>query len=465
MKQILVLLAIGVVVGAVVFSGSGCANIVPPIGGPRDSIPPTVVQVHPANKTLYFKDKKIVFTFNEYVELEDTYKNLLISPVPKSFPEVQRKLKTVTLKLKDTLQPNTTYVFNFTDAVKDINEGNKVKDLLYVVSTGDIIDSMQLSGNVRLAQSGKPDSTLVAMLQPTMSDSAVVKQKPKYIARLDSSGTFLFRYLSPGKYKLYALKDEGGTYLYTSPKQLFAFADSPVVISAIPPEPVRLYAYNTEEPTETKILSTSELDKKEKRLKFTTNLAETKQDLLQPFTMNFESALKNFDTSKMVLTQDSTYKKVAGTKITLDSTRTQITLNLPWSEGTKYHLILQKDFASDSINRELLKTDTLSFAAKELKEYGQVKISFLKLDFTRNPVLQIVVGGAVKNAYPIRQQEFELKFYPPGDYDLQILYDTNKNNKWDPGDFFGKRTQPELIVPLDRKLNVKADWTTEFELK
>lgn len=465
MKQLLVLLAVSVVVGAALFGGSGCANIVPPIGGIRDSIPPVVVQVHPANKTLHFKDKKIVFTFNEYVDLEDAYKNLLISPVPKSFPEVQRKLKNVTVKLKDTLQPNTTYVFNFTGAIKDINEGNKVKDLLYVFSTGDIIDSMQLSGNVRLAKTGKADSTMVAMLQPSMDDSAVVKQKPKYIARLDSMGTFLFRYLSPGKYKLYALKDEGGTYLYTDPKQLFAFADSPVVISTIPPEPIKLYAYNTEEEKEAKILSTSELDKKEKRLKYTTNLIEKKQDLLQSFVMTFESALKNFDSSKMVLFRDSAYNKVAGYKISLDSTRTAITLNLPWSEGAGYHLVLQKDFASDSINRELLKTDTLSFAAKTLKEYGQVKISFLNLDFSKNPVLQIVQAGVVKNSYPIKQQEFELQFYPPGDYDLQILYDRNKNNRWDPGDFFGKRTQPELITPLERKLNVKADWTTEFELK
>ena len=128
-------------------------------------------------------------------------------------------------------------------------------------------------------------------------------------------------------------------------------------------------------------------------------------------------------------------------------------------------LLLAKDFASDSLNRQLLKADTLKFTSKAFNEYGKVKIDFKTLDLSKNPVLLIVQGDKVKNAYPILKREFELQFYPPGDYELQILYDRNKNNKWDSGIFFKKHQQPELIVPLDRKLNVKPDWTTEFELK
>lgn len=209
---------------------------------------------------------------------------------------------------------------------------------------------------------------------------------------------------------------------------------------------------------------TPEPDKKEKRLKYKTNQESNKQNLLEPFIMTFESPLKIFDSSKMVLT-DTAYKKIDGYKYSLDSTKTILTMNMKWTENTDYRLLLAKDFASDTLGRQLLKGDTLNFASKALKEYGKVKIDFKTLDFSKNPVLLIVQGDKVKNAYPITKREFELQFYPPGDYELQILYDRNKNNKWDPGIFFGKHQQPELIVPLDRKLNVKPDWTTEFELK
>jgi hypothetical protein len=52
----------------------------------------------------------------------------------------------------------------------------------------------------------------------------------------------------------------------------------------------------------------------------------------------------------------------------------------------------------------------------------------------------------------------------PGEYELRILYDTNKNGVWDPGEFFNKHKQPEVVVPIERKINVKSNWQNEFEL-
>jgi uncharacterized protein (DUF2141 family) len=447
---------------AILFSGTGCASIVPPSGGPRDSLPPMLVHADPPGETKHFKDKKITFTFNEYVDLDDPYKNLVISPVPRIFPEVHRKLKTLTITLKDTLIPNTTYVFNFAKSVKDITEGNRIKDLLYIVTTGNYFDSLQLSGYVVTAKTGKPDSTLTVMLHSNLDDSAVVKEKPKYIARLDSSGIFLFRHLAPGTYRLYALKDEGGSYLYTSPQQVFAFADSAVKVSGEPPKPIKLLAYSTEEEKTPPI---PEPDKKEKRLKVKSNLQGKEMDLLEPLMLTFDSPLKNFDTSKIVLANDSTYTKIAGYSIRLDSTRMKATLNLRWNEKHRYALLLQKDFASDSLNRELLKPDTLRFTTKAMADYGQVKINFLNLGPAKNPVLLLVQGGVIKNSFPLKTNIFELQLYPPGEYDMQILYDENGNGKWDPGEFFKAHRQPEIIKPLERKLTVKPNWMTEFEVK
>lgn len=451
---------------AFLLSETGCASVVPPSGGPRDSLPPVIVSVNPENKTLNFKQKEIKIEFDEYVELNDIYKNLIVSPLPKIMPDVSRKLRTVTVKIKDTLQPNTTYVYNFANAIKDLNEGNKGKDLLYVVSTGNYIDSMELSGRVKMARTGKADSTLSVMLYSNLDDSAVMKERPRYVTTVDSSGIFFFRYLAPGKYRLFAMKDEGGSYLYNG-EQIFAFADSVVTIAPEPPAPVMLWAYQAEKPKEEAEPGENEIDRKERRLKYKTTLEAGKQDLLSAFTMTFENPLKTFDTSKMRLSMDSLLTPAKGYKMTLDSTARMVTMNMAWTPDTTYYLVLEKDFASDSIDRQIVRKDTLKFRTKSLNDYGQVKINFVDIDLSRNPVLLINQGETTLNAFAIPANRIiELKLYNPGDYDMKILYDTNKNLKWDAGQFFGERRQPELIVDIDRKLNVKPNqWETDFEIK
>jgi len=126
----------------------GCAQIGAPTGGPRDTIPPRLVNASPKPNSINVTGNKITLTFNEYVNLKEPQTNVLISPFPKRQPQVDYKLKTVTVKLKDTLLPNTTYSINFGKAIVDVNEGNILKDFVYVFSTGNIIDSFKLAGKV-----------------------------------------------------------------------------------------------------------------------------------------------------------------------------------------------------------------------------------------------------------------------------------------------------------------------------
>src|SRR4051812_24340446 len=92
---------------------TGCANIVPPQGGPRDSVPPKLESVNPRDSARNFTGKKIVLEFDEFVQIDNIQENLLVSPVPKVNPLIDSKLRTVTVTIKDTLQPNTTYSINF----------------------------------------------------------------------------------------------------------------------------------------------------------------------------------------------------------------------------------------------------------------------------------------------------------------------------------------------------------------
>lgn len=448
---------------------TGCANMIPPTGGPRDSLPPVLMAVNPKDSTLHFQSKKIQFQFNEYVQLNNIQQQLIVSPTPKVNPIVENKLRTVTVTLKDTLEENTTYRLDFGNAIADINENNAIKNFSYIFSTGPALDSFELRGQVLMAETGAADSTLIVMLYTDPTDSAVVKERPRYIARLDKQGNYTFHNLHEGTYALYALKDEGGQRRYTSLSQLFAFADSSVTIPYTGTAPT-LRAYldsaGIEAPSTTGGGATIEKqNEKDKRMRIETNLQSQQLDLLGNLKIIFRPIpYKTFDSAKMVLT-DEEFKPIPGYRIEGDTAGREITVIAPWTESKGYNLILQKDFATDTTGKQLLRTDTIDFRAKSERDYGQLRLRFLGLDMKRHPVLQFIQNSKVVLSAPLSTNEFNAQRFNPGEYDLRIYFDENENKKWDTGNFFGKRKQPEGILPISRKLTVKANWENEIDIR
>ncbi len=453
-------------------SGStGCANIVPPQGGPRDSLPPQLVESAPGDSARNFRDRTITLTFNEFVDVQNPQSELLITPTPQSFPAIDFRLRTITVKMKDSLEDNTTYTFNFGNSIKDVNEGNILRNFTYIFSTGPYIDSLQFSGKVILAETGKTDSTLIVILHSNGDDSAVINEKPRYVTKLDKQGNFTFRNLPPKTFYVYALKDEGGSRRY-SENQLFAFADSAIVAGQS--KPVTLYAYmGSVQSAARPPLAPPGLGNRnrpantgpDRRLKYTNSLTAGQQDLLGEFNLNFEQPLRSFDSSKLTLYTDSTYTPVPSYRFVKDSTNKKIQLIHTWKENTAYHLIMDKDFAEDSAGRKLLKTDTLSFRTRKLSDYASLKLKFRNLDLSKNPVLLFVQSNSVVRSFPLTEASFSQSIFLPGDYELRILFDDNKNGKWDPGEFFGIRKQPELVRPVERKVTVKAGVENDFEIE
>lgn len=450
--------------------GPGCANIVPPQGGPRDTIPPQLLEVNPGDSTRNFSGNRITFEFDEFVDVQNIQENLIVSPTPRITPAVDYKLRTVTVRLRDSLEPNTTYTLNFGNAIKDYNEGNPIKDFTYIFSTGSYIDSLELGGNVVLAENGKIDSTLIVMLHTSPDDSAVIREKPRYVAKLDAQGNFRFTHLPSATFYLYALKDEGGSRRYYDEKQLFAFAGKPIVVQPAA-APVTLYAYATRPATQQPATVAVTVGGRrgaqatvEKRLRYQTNLINNEQDLLGDFLMTFEAPLRSFDSAKVRVAADSVFNPVTGYRIIRDSSNRKIQLLHTWKENTVYHLILEKDFAVDSAGRALLKTDTLTFRTKKLSDYGSLRLRLRNLDLSKNPVLLFVVNDAVLKSFPLSGNEFFQPLFFPGDYELRILYDENRNGKWDPGLFFGRHKQPEIVKPVQRRVIVKPNYQNEIEI-
>ena len=466
--------AISIIFAVSLISGPGCANIIPPQGGPRDSLPPVLLKATPGDSTRNFTGNKITFTFDEFVDVQAIQENLMVSPSPRINPTVDFRLNTVTLKLKDSLEANTTYSINFGNAIKDFNEGNPLKEFTYTFSTGRYIDSLELSGKLILAETGKTDTTLIIMLYTKADDSAVVKENPRYITKLDGKGNFIFKKLPPKIFYIYALKDEGGTHRYLNDNQLFAFANKPVIVDG-KTEPVTLYAWAGKQTTQQQQANLSGINiggnrskgggiAADSRLKYQTNLSNNQQDILSNFVITFDQPLRSFDSTKIRLYTDSAFITAPAYTFTKDSSNKKILLTHSWKENTIYHIILEKDFAQDSAGKKILKTDTLNFITRKAADYGALKLKFRSLDMTKNPVLLFVTGETIFKSIPLTSAEFSQSLFFPGEYELRILYDDNKNGIWDPGQFFIKHKQPELVKPIDRKIIVKPAWQNEFEI-
>lgn len=184
-------------------------------GGLKDTLAPVLSSSSPKNFNTDFKGDQIVLNFDEYVKLKNLNKQLVISPPMKHEPLITptNVSKVLTIKIKDTLQPNTTYSFNFGQSITDNNEGNAMNQFKYIFSTGPYIDSLSIGGIVKDAYEKNVDNFVSVMLYEVndkYKDSVVYKDLPRYITNtLDSLRTFKLENLKAGKYLLVAMKDKG----------------------------------------------------------------------------------------------------------------------------------------------------------------------------------------------------------------------------------------------------------------
>ena len=439
----------------------GCAQIGIPTGGTKDTLPPVLVKASPANGSRNITNNKITLDFNEYIDVADLQQNLFISPLQNRNPSIVANPRSITLKFRDTLLPNTTYSINFGNAIRDINENNVLKNLTYVFSTGNTLDSLTLSGKVILAETGETDSTMIVMLYRNAADTTVQKKKPNYIAKVNSDGTFKFSNLPADNFKIYALKDGDGGKTYNALSEIFAFADEEVSTKTDNAITLFAYAEKIAVSNQNTVVTTPIKKGLEKKLRVTNNILGTK-DLLEPLELTFNSPLKIFDTNKIYIA-DTFYKRIPSVQYKTDSTAMQLTLSTKWKPETALILIIDKDAAEDSAGTKLSKTDTIRFTTKRNEDYGKLVLRFNNVDLTKNPVIQFTVGNTVKYSYPILSTELSNNMFPPGEYGVRILYDKDKNGKWTPGNY-SKKLQPEIVVALPQKLAVKADWDNEREI-
>jgi len=204
----------------------GCARIEAPTGGAKDITPPKVVKAVPAENTTAFNNNNIKLTFSEFIALNNPQQEVIISPYIES-PQFVLTNKTLQLKFKDTLVANTTYTIAFGEAIKDITEGNILKDYTYSFATGTIIDTGIIHGKLTDAYTQQAIKNAWVFVYNTIADTLIFKQKPLFIAKTSSDGLFTIKGLSNQAFRIFAVQDANMNMLLDSNENM-AFLHTPI---------------------------------------------------------------------------------------------------------------------------------------------------------------------------------------------------------------------------------------------
>lgn len=516
-----------------------CAQIIPPNGGKRDSIPPRVVKEKSTpNYQTNFLKQRITLTFDEWIKLEDPFNQVVVSPPLNERPEVKLDGKKISIEFakEEVLRTNATYTINFGNAVRDLAESNPAKDLRFVFSTGAVIDSLSLRGRVTDILTGLPVENAVFMLYDNLSDTVVRKLKPFYFGRTNAEGVATIENMRVGTYKVVALLDKDQNYLFNPETENIGVLDSNIVVDGsflkrdtvahtIPItlfEPIkkqRLITKETDkygvvkmlftkEPKDVKLniddafgKTTTEIVKdsllvwydvakdfnatiiarydtvsdtvrvrskgrvdflKKNKLVASQTTGGLPKHISKPIALNFNFPIAKIDTAFIVFTDTSAAKKKLAYHIYTDSTSARrLLFDATLPEGL-YNL---KFFPQALVNIYGMANDTMIYKVgiPSEKDYGTIILSVTNLDSMKQYVFQLVTGsGTVEKEFIVKSSKTynnRIDQLVPDEYTLKIIEDTNRNGRWDTGDY-EKHRQPERI--FRKKIQgLRANWELE----
>ena len=516
-----------------------CAQIVPPNGGKRDTIPPRIVKEKSTpNFQTQFTKQRITLTFDEWIKLEDPFNQVVISPPLNDRPEVKLDGKKITFDFskEEVLRTNATYTINFGNAVRDLSENNPAKDLRFVFSTGNVIDSFSLRAKVTDALTGAPVENAVFMLYDNLSDSVVRKLKPFYFGRTNAQGIATIENVRAGTFKAVALADKDQNYLFNPETENIGYLDSNVIVTdkflksdtvahtynitvfesvkkqhlitketdiygvvkilyADNPKNIKLSADSTFGITATEIVKDTllvwyDVDKdfsgnliarydtvsdtvrvrskgrvdflKKNKFAFNTAGDVLPKSLVKPLGIHFNFPVTKIDTAFITFTDTSSAKKKINYSIYKDSADARsIIFDASLTEG----LYLLKFYPKALTNIYGMTNDTIQYkvSVPSEKDYGVILLSVKNLDSTRQYVIQLVTpNGAIEKEFIVKNSpnfNKRIESLLPDDYNLKIIEDTNKNGRWDTGDYDTHR-QPERI--FRKKIQgLRANWELE----
>jgi hypothetical protein len=500
-----------------------CAQIRGLEGGAKDTRAPQLIAVDPPNLTRNFSSGTIVFTFDEYVQINNLAQELIVSPPLKTMPVATVRKRSVELQLNEALLPNTTYVFQFGNAITDFTEGNK-SELMYVVSTGPEIDSLEIRGNVSSVWTGKQEEGVRVMCFADTS-TQVFKAAPRYLAKTDQNGNFTLPYLSEGKYHLVAIKESSENYL-PDPGEAIAFADS-LIAAADSSALVNLYLsvpreafagiekFSTDSTgrlciawpadssalrvnagrdglnvlqlgrhTNDSLLFWLSGDTRDQMEKVQVLYRDSVLDTLYVpyFSEAVQRAMKPKQESSKVRPRDPLritwpvpVQEVGACQVSVmlpDSSRAIYPLSAtssPWISELVHppfpqgKIVLEGPAGcTQSIHGALSDSLKMEWLVLSPKDMGTLALR-MESEATKTLLLQVTdTKGVIIAMEPVQiPGTWSRKEMMPGDYEIRLIEDTDGDGVWDPANF-ELRAQPERVWVYSGKVSVRANWDLDL---
>lgn len=419
MKLAKYILSVTMVLG-ITYLFSSCANVASPTGGLYDDDPPRLLRSNPANNALNVNRRVIEFDFDENIKIEKPAEKVIITPPQINLPVIKSVGRKAIVELHDELQPNTTYTIDFTDAIVDNNEGNALENFSHSFSTGDVLDTLAVSGVVVSANDLEPAQGIYVGIHTNLEDTAFTNIPFDRISRTDSRGNFTVRGLAPGEYKIFALKDDNRDYKYSSPQEAIAFLDDIIIPSSMPAvrqdtvfvdsvtiDTIKSINYTRFMPDDIVLRSFETGFKRKYREK---HERSTREKISVFFSAPTE--LPSFELIQPS-TDDSTWYTLEHS-IGNDSISLWITDSLVSKQDT---ILLKMDYLmTDTLNLDALATDTLRFLFREPKQTRKEKRE-KEDDEEKKETVFLNVNHTIKASHEIYAPiylEFE---YPVVDFD------------------------------------------------
>lgn len=236
----------------IIIIATGCAQIESPTGGPKDVTPSKIKRSTVLNASTNFKEDEIKLRFDEFILLNNIKQEVIISPPLEEKPEFIVSGKTLKIGLNGPLKENTTYTINLGNGIKDFHEGNILDSNVFVFSTGDFIDSLELNGSVRNAFNLEPQAEHLVLLYENTLDSTPAKSPPYYYTKTNKDGDFKFTHLKEGNFQIFVLNDQNANRIYDLPNEQIGFIKNGVNIH--PSLDSHLTIYSFEEPLKKQFL-------------------------------------------------------------------------------------------------------------------------------------------------------------------------------------------------------------------
>lgn len=391
----------------------GCANMQAPTGGPKDTTPPKIVKETPGNLTRNFSASKIEIEFDKFVKLKDEFSEISISPAIDKMPVFKAHKKILDIKLEQAFEKNTTYTINFGKAIVDVNEGNVFKNYSYVFSTGDHLDSLSISGNVKSILTGTPLKDVIVFILPTKQDSLFGKKKASFFTSTDSAGNFMLKNLKADMYRIYALKKAaGGERIYNSNTDEIGFLRDSLALN----KSVNDIELNVFKEAPAKLRRLSDKIEADGRISLVFNKPITELRIIDPLSLDQKKTIElgSKKDSAFVWLPELTFDSLKIEASDKNRSRDTITLN----RGKK-----------DTYNRSVLVYSDNLLSGGKLKPRSELRLTTSSpvagFDITKMSLLQdsVPVQGFEVLRDPVSARKFVFKFAwrPKKSYVLSLL--------------------------------------------